>query len=73
MYINISTLKHVTLVLLTVEEEGLRNLWSGVTPAILRHVGTLCLFVSLLSFYYKTQPWTTIIEGFIGGDVNPQN
>lgn len=24
-----------------VEEEGLRNLWSGVTPAILRHIGKL--------------------------------
>ena len=29
----------IFIVLWTVEEEGLVNLWSGVTPAILRHVG----------------------------------
>lgn len=29
----------IFVVLWTVEEEGLVNLWSGVTPAILRHVG----------------------------------
>ena len=29
----------IFVVLWAVEEEGLFNLWSGVTPAILRHVG----------------------------------
>ena len=29
------------LIYTLVEEEGLRNLWSGVTPAILRHIGKL--------------------------------
>lgn len=37
---------HSNIVLLTVEEEGLRNLWSGVTPAVLRHVGKFIFFLN---------------------------